>query len=151
MNKNNKGFTLIELMIVVAIIGILASVAIPAYQNYIARSEMTEAITLASGNRTLVVDFYSQTGGCPTNGSNGIPIATTISGSYTASVTFAGNPGSCNITSQMYATGISGKILSKHITLTMNDQTGTGSVGSISWTCTSDAYQIDLPKACTGS
>jgi type IV pilus assembly protein PilA len=151
MNNNNQGFTLIELMIVVAIIGILAAVAIPAYQNYIARSEITEGVTLASGNRTLVVDFYSQTGGCPTNGSNGVPAATTISGQYTQSVTFGGTNASCNITAAMYATGISAKIQGKHVTLTMTDQTGTASVGSISWTCTSDASQVVLPKACIGT
>ena len=65
-----KGFTLIELMIVVAIIGILAAIAIPAYQNYIARSQATEAINLLGGLKTRVVDIAGTAGiatACSTN------------------------------------------------------------------------------------
>ncbi len=57
--KNQKGFTLIELMIVVAIIGILASVAVPQYQDYVARSKVTDPITQASGIKLMMADFYS--------------------------------------------------------------------------------------------
>lgn len=155
MNKNNEGFTLIELMIVVAIVGILAAVAIPAYQNYIARSEIAEGVELASGSRTMVIDYYSQTGTCPSNSAGsptlGIPAANSISGSYTASVTLAGVGTSCTITSLMYTTGISSKIQGAQVVLTMTDQSGSAAVGSISWACTSSASQIVLPKACQGT
>ena len=61
-----KGFTLIELMIVVAIIGILAAIAIPAYQNYTIRAQVTEGLTLGDGWKTAISEYYANTGNWPT-------------------------------------------------------------------------------------
>src|ERR1700688_4015115 len=66
MKTIQKGFTLIELMIVIAIIGILAAIAIPAYQNYTICSQVTEGISLAAGWKTAISEYYAQNGSFPT-------------------------------------------------------------------------------------
>lgn len=83
-----KGFTLIELMIVVAIIGILAAVALPAYQDYTKRSHVSEGLSLASGAKTSVTEFYGSMGRFPDNNTSaGLATAASISGNAVTSVT----------------------------------------------------------------
>ena len=65
LKQVQKGFTLIELMIVIAIIGILAAIAIPAYQNYTIRAQVTEGLTLADGWKTAIAEYYASTGNMP--------------------------------------------------------------------------------------
>jgi type IV pilus assembly protein PilA len=84
----HKGFTLIELMIVVAIIGILAAVAIPQYQNYVARAQVAEALSLASGAKAAVVEYYATNGTWPSSNADiGLAGLTDISGKYVRHVT----------------------------------------------------------------
>jgi len=87
----SAGFTLIELMIVVAIIAILAAIAIPAYQDYLIRAQVTEGMSLASGAKSAVWDFVSNTGEYPSsNASAGLATDTDIKGSYVSSVDVKG-------------------------------------------------------------
>jgi type IV pilus assembly protein PilA len=87
MKTAEQGFTLIELMIVVAIIGILAAIAVPAYQEYTVRSQVAEGSELADGVKTALTEFYHNTGRVPpSNSSAGLAIPASISGKFVDSV-----------------------------------------------------------------
>src|SRR5210317_1747821 len=88
--KKQQGFTLIELMIVVAIIGILAAIAIPAYQDYTIRAQVSEGLNLSSGAKAAVTEYYMDRGSYPTdNVLAGLSTAASIDGKYVVSVTNA--------------------------------------------------------------
>ncbi len=141
MKKMQKGFTLIELMIVVAIIAILAAIAIPAYQDYLVRTQVSEGAVLTDGAKTAVSEFYSNTGKFPpTNISAGLAKNTSIKGKYVTQVDVA-------TAGQIQAKfgGSSNKaITGKFFTLS-----AITSAGSIAWSCTkSDVAPKYLPTSC---
>ncbi|MDP2177653.1 pilin [Methylicorpusculum sp.] len=141
MQKVQQGFTLIELMIVVAIIGILAAVAIPAYQDYIARSQMTEALSLAGGPKTAIAEFWGTNGTFPAdNAAAGVAEPDEIAGKYVASVEVANGL----ITATMQTVGVSAGI--QGATLLISPSRG---AGSIRWTCKAGTVNAKyIPSSC---
>jgi type IV pilus assembly protein PilA len=142
MKSMQKGFTLIELMIVVAIIAILAAIAIPAYQNYLIRTQVSEGATLVDGAKIAQSEFYSNTGQFTTTpASAGLPAASSITGKYVTGVSITANAGQIVATFGNQAnSAISGKdfILS-----------AVTSTGSTSWTCTKSTVDNKyLPSSC---
>ena len=142
--KHVRGFTLIELMIVVAIIAILSSIAITVYTNSTGKAQLSEAFTLADGLKTTVAEYYTQTGSCPVPGANGLPAAASYSGNYVANVNIAAGGAGCAITALMRSHTVAPRLQGKQITLTMTGSMG----GAISWQCSSDADPIYLPQTC---
>ena len=140
MKAIQKGFTLIELMIVVAIIGILAAIALPAYQDYTARAQMSEAMVLADGQKGAVTEFFADRGVMPANNASaGISAASDISGKYVASVNIASGVITSTIRADNVAAGIAGTNLVLSPSATS---------GSMHWTCTSSASAKYIPAAC---
>ncbi|HFB2292220.1 TPA: pilin [Neisseria gonorrhoeae] len=127
MNTLQKGFTLIELMIVIAIVGILAAVALPAYQDYTARAQVSEAILLAEGQKSAVTEYYLNHGKWPANnGDAGVASSAEIKGKYVKSVTVANGV----VTAEMKSDGVNKEIKDKKLSLWAKRQDG-----SVKWFC----------------
>ncbi len=144
--KKQQGFTLIELMIVVAIIGILAAIAIPAYQDYTIRAQVSEGLNLAGGAKAAVAEFTMDSGNFPTgNTSAGISAnPLDINGKYTTSVTVTQTATTGIITVVYGGTDAHALLATNSLTLT-----ATTNAGSVEWACATVNIQLKhLPAAC---
>ncbi|HGO6184792.1 TPA: pilin, partial [Neisseria gonorrhoeae] len=127
MNTLQKGFTLIELMIVIAIVGILAAVALPAYQDYTARAQVSEAILLAEGQKSAVTEYYLNHGIWPENNDKaGVASPSDIKGKYVKSVTVTNGV----VTATMASSNVNKEIKDKRLSLWARRQDG-----SVKWFC----------------
>lgn len=150
MNTLQKGFTLIELMIVIAIIGILAAIALPAYQDYIARAQVSEAVSMMAGMKGAITENYANNTECTVNATNsqfGVAVQHTIEGKYIQRV-LAGDATTAGHACQMEAffkpTGVAEVLQGKSIILSMQNTSG-----SQVWHCFSNNIDpAKLPAAC---
>ena len=146
MNQAQKGFTLIELMIVVAIIGILAAVAIPAYQDYIARSQVTEAVNLTAGLKAPASEYFQSTGVTPSLG----VLGATESGRYVASMTIGSTTTAWYIQATMKSTGVNNNIAGGTFAISTTDGGSTwdcGKTGGLA-AANTDIAEAYLPSSC---
>jgi type IV pilus assembly protein PilA len=140
MKKVQQGFTLIELMIVVAIIGILAAIAIPAYQDYTIRAQVSEGLNLAGAAKSAVSETFSNNGTWPAdNAQAGLGVAANIQGKYVASVTVANG-----VITILYGNNANAaNLVGKTLILTP----GTSANGDVAWQCGSRAMPASLTPA----
>ncbi|ENT0833964.1 prepilin-type N-terminal cleavage/methylation domain-containing protein [Neisseria gonorrhoeae] len=135
MNTLQKGFTLIELMIVIAIVGILAAVALPAYQDYTARAQVSEAILLAEGQKSAVTEYYPNNGEWPKdNDSAGVASASKIIGKYVKQVEVKNGV----VTAQMASSNVNKEIQGKKLSLWAKREDG-----SVKWFCGQPVQRAD--------
>lgn len=145
-----QGFTLIELMIVVAIIGILAAIAIPAYQDYTIRAQVSEGMSLADGAKTAMAEFYNNRGYFPkANSSAGLAGSQSIQGNYVSSVDVGTTQGTITVTYGNKANSA----ITNAATKTLTIRAVTANSGAVSWTCGGTGTTIPkkyLPTSCQG-
>ncbi len=142
MKKVQQGFTLIELMIVVAIIGILAAIAIPAYQDYTIRAQVSEGLSLGSAAKVAVSEFYMDSGAMPAlNVNAGLDAANAYQGKYVSAVNVV-----AGVISVTYGNDANTQLTAVSGVLILTPDTT--NAGAVAWDCTSGLPDKWLPSAC---
>jgi type IV pilus assembly protein PilA len=143
--KNQQGFTLIELMIVVAIIAILAAIAISQYQDYVIRSQVSEGSSLADGVKTAVGEYYNNRGFFPANNTAaGLALPATIKGEYVSSINIA------STTTGIIVASYQGSKANDKLAADFLEFSAIPNAGSIEWHCRSAALpQKWCPSSCS--
>lgn len=147
----NKGFTLIELMIVVVIIGIVAAIAIPAYQNYTTRAQVAEVLNMASATKAEIMMYYGTEGTCPVTPEDiGYGVTGVIGSKYvnTISINTSYTGALCAIDFTFQPTGINAEVAGKKLSFAMMNYMEDGATR---WECSSNMIpQLYLPSTCRG-
>lgn len=141
MNKFQRGFTLIELMIVVAIVGVLAAIAMPTYQGYTIRTQITEGLVLTGPIKNAIAAYYNDTGTFPANNSAAaVEAAEDYASKYVFSIAVDGP-----VISIQYGNDTNAQISGQTVTLT-----AVNNAGSVGWICASNGVvsEIYLPSSC---
>ena len=139
MKQAQQGFTLIELMIVIAIIGILAAVALPAYQDYTKRAKLSEVMVLASKDKLTVSEYYLSVGNFPSIAQSGINLSQAQSAYLSADTTYTTTgPGTARITYTL------GPEIENNATLFFD---GTANANGVSWVCTGGTLDVKFRPA----
>ena len=143
--QNQRGFTLIELMVVIAIIAILAAIAVSAYSTSIGKAQFSEALSVTDGIKPDVSAFYHQAGACPGPGDGSILPPTSYAGKYVASVTIASVADGCTMTALFRSSTVAADLQGKQVVLTLEHPQNTGSAV---WVCSSNVPEKYLPEPC---
>ncbi len=151
-NAAQKGFTLIELMIVVAIIGILAAVALPAYQDYTVRAKMSEVVLAASGPKSAIAETFQSNSAMPLDqAAAGLPAVADTATKMVTSVTYARTSATVAAVTALATAAVGGDVATTQgVKLTA---TGDVPTGKVSWACTGvgTIKEKYLPSTCRGT